>query len=150
MKVAVGTSSDVAAMTTTLVNHVSFAGNATTESTIFTVNESGVYYFGFHGYGGASGTLYLDDIVVEAYLSNGSVEIDNLNYFPNPVKDILHIDYSETVDAIQVYTLLGQEVYSTTNSAKTSQIDMATFAAGTYLVRVTSGQNVKNIKVIKL
>lgn len=66
MKVAYGTDSTVAAMTTVLADYTSITGTTYNTAAIdFTPSATGVYYFGFHAYS-ASGqnVLYVDDIEV--------------------------------------------------------------------------------------
>jgi hypothetical protein len=45
--------------------------------------------------------------------------------------------------------MLGQLVQSQLLNAKTAQIDMTSFALGTYLVKVSVADKVKTFKVIK-
>jgi hypothetical protein len=45
--------------------------------------------------------------------------------------------------------LLGQEVITKSINSNQSQIDMSNLPQGTYLVKVTSENQVKTIKVIK-
>lgn len=149
MKVTIGASSSVAAMTTTLVDHVGFAGNAVTETIPFTVPTTGVYYFGFHGYNGTSGTLYVDDILVDVNLSNGDFDLANFSYYPNPVNDVLTVSYNNVISEITAYNLLGQEVLQSKPEAIIGTLDMSKLSKGTYMIKVTSEDRVKTVKVIR-
>jgi hypothetical protein len=149
LKVAIGASASVAAMTTTLADHVNFAGNATTENIAFTVPTTGVYYFGFNGYNGTSGTLYVDDILVDVNLSNGDFDLANFSYYPNPVNDVLTVSYNVVISEITAYNLLGQQVLQVKPEAISGTLDMSQLCQGTYLVKVTSENQVKTVKVIK-
>ena len=73
----------------------------------------------------------------------------NSRIFPNPVKDILNISFTEMISKIEVHNMLGQIVQSQNVNANESRIDMSSLATGTYLVRVTIDTNVKTFKVIK-
>lgn len=73
----------------------------------------------------------------------------NFVYYPNPVTDVLNITYTNEISKVQVMNLLGQEVMVKSINATQSQIDMSNLASGTYLVKVTSDNKVKTIKVIK-
>ena len=102
-----------------------------------------VYEYGNNNFGGFG---------VSAY--DGSLGINNFNnsnfsYFPNPVKDVLNLQYSEEISKVQVINLLGQEVMVKSINASQSQIDMSSLTAGTYLVKVTANGYVKTIKMIK-
>jgi hypothetical protein len=149
MKVTIGASASVAAMTTVLVDHVGFAGNAATENIAFTVPTTGVYYFGFHGYNGTSGVLYVDDILVDVNLSNGDFDLANFNYYPNPVNDVLNVSYNAVISEITAYNLLGQQVMQIKPEAISGTLNMSKLPQGTYLVKVTSENQVKTVKVIK-
>ncbi len=66
MKVAIGTSNSVAAMTTELADHPSITGSVPSVNTVtFTVPASGTYYIGFNAYSAANqNRLMLDDVSV--------------------------------------------------------------------------------------
>ena len=66
MKVAMGTSPAVAAMTTILADYPNIKTNVAIEETVtFQVPSTGIYYFGFNAYSAANQlNLYLDDINV--------------------------------------------------------------------------------------
>lgn len=149
LKATIGSSASIAAMTTILADHVGFAGNAVTETTSFTVPTSGVYYFGFHGYNGTSGNLYVDDIVVDVDLSNGDFDLANFSYFPNPVNDLLTVSYNTVISEISAYNMLGQQVLQAKPAALSGSLDMSKLSPGTYMVKVTSEDKVKTVKVIK-
>ena len=149
MKVTIGATASVAAMTTTLVDHVGFSGNAVTETIPFTVPTTGVYYFGFHGYNGTSGVLYVDDILVDVNLSNGDFDLANFSYYPNPVNDVLTVSYNNVISEITAYNMLGQEVLQSKPEAISGTLDMSKLSKGTYMIKVTSEDRVKTVKVIK-
>jgi hypothetical protein len=54
----------------------------------------------------------------------------------------------KNISAVSVFNLLGQEVM-TKSSNNLTQVDMSTLASGTYLVKVTSDNQVKTIKINK-
>ena len=83
-------------------------------------------------------------------LSNESWESNAVKVFPNPVKGILNLSYSDVINSVKVINILGQELLSKEINAETAQIDLSSFNNGTYLVRMTSGTSTKTIKVIKI
>ena len=85
----------------------------------------------------------------DASLSNNAFSNSNFTFYPNPVKDILNLSYSQNISKVQVINLLGQEMIVKTMNETQGQIDMSPLSAGTYLVKVTSEEQVKTIKVIK-
>lgn len=85
----------------------------------------------------------------DASLGNGSFDSSNFAFYPNPVKDVLNLSYSQNINKVQVINILGQEVKTATMDANQVQVDMSNLPIGTYLVKVTSGNDVKTIKVVK-
>ncbi len=83
-------------------------------------------------------------------LSNESWESNSVKVYPNPVKGILNLSYSETINSVKVVNMLGQELLSKEVNAATAQIDLSNFTNGTYLVQMTSGETTKTVKVIKI
>ena len=73
----------------------------------------------------------------------------DLNLFPNPVKDILNLSCGSIISNVSVYNLLGQEVMTKEANGNYFQIDLSDLSAGAYLVRITSNNQQKNIKIIK-
>jgi hypothetical protein len=112
------------------------------------VTPNTTYYVRVSGYTAANvGTFCLR--VASNVLGNDTFANDMFNAYPNPVKDILNLSYTQNITKVQVMNLLGQEVLTKSINATQSQVDMSNLAQGTYLVRVTSEDQVKTIKVIK-
>jgi hypothetical protein len=65
------------------------------------------------------------------------------------VNDVLNLSYSQNINKVQVINILGQEVKTVTMDANQAQVDMSNLPSGTYLVKVTSDNQVKTVKVIK-
>lgn len=93
------------------------------------------------------GTLRIS--AYDASLGNNSFDSATFSYYPNPVKNMLNLSYTENISNVAVFNLLGQEVMTKTVNANQSQIDMTALATGTYVVKVTADNQVKMIKVIK-
>lgn len=85
----------------------------------------------------------------DASLGNASFDTSNFSFYPNPVKDILNLSYSQNISKVQVINLLGQEVIAKSLNDSQTKIDISSLVKGTYLVRVTSNNLVKTIKIIK-
>ncbi len=109
-------------------------------------------YIGVFKYGTNAPTVTVRDFRVSAYdasLANGSFDNANFTYYPNPVKNVLNLSYNKEISNVEVYNLLGQKVITNAINANDAQIDMANLSNGAYMVRVTSDNQVKTIKVIK-
>ncbi|MGK4566731.1 T9SS type A sorting domain-containing protein [Flavobacterium sp. 3HN19-14] len=69
--------------------------------------------------------------------------------YPNPVTNVLNLSYSKNISNVEIFNILGQQMTTKTINANQAQVDMSMLAAGTYLVKVTSDNQVKTIKVVK-
>ena len=151
LRVKYGTEESIAGMTLEIADHADVTGATLQTNTVsFTVPTTGVYYFGFNAYSGANQwELYVDDITIDVNLSNGEFDKSNFTFYPNPVKDILNLSYSQNITNVSVYNLLGQKVLEKNINSNSTQVNMSEFASGSYLVKVTSENQTKTIKVIK-
>jgi hypothetical protein len=82
-------------------------------------------------------------------LGNSSFDNANFSYYPNPVKNTLNLSYNQEISNIEVFNFLGQKVISNVINANAAQIDMSNLSKGAYMVKVTSNNQLKTIKVIK-
>lgn len=115
--------------------------------------QSQVYVIieGYTGNGFSSYALGIDDFKVEytADLANQNFDSSNFKFYPNPVKNTLNLSYVQNISNVSVFNLLGQKVLENTINATSTQVDMSGLASGSYLVKVTSDNQTKTIKVIK-
>ena len=88
-------------------------------------------------------------VTVSVYLSNDEFEKDRLKYYPNPVNDILNVDYVETIKSIEVFDLLGKRVKSVHTNNENVQIDLSELASGTYMIQLRTESKTQFIKVVK-
>lgn len=101
---------------------------------------------------------YLDEIYVYNCLSP-ELAVENLSannavqVFPNPTTGILTIQNNKQIklNNVQVYSVSGQLIksFNLDKAAKSSTIDLTTFAKGTYILKVNSDKESTNVKVIK-
>jgi len=101
-------------------------------------------------YGGGTGVNGAFAIsAYDASLANDSFNNANFAFYPNPVKNTLNLSYNKEISNVEVFNLLGQKVISNTINATEAQINMSGLAKGAYMVKVTSDNQVKTVKVIK-
>ncbi|MFM2230715.1 MAG: hypothetical protein RL607_1973, partial [Bacteroidota bacterium] len=99
------------------------------------------------GYNGSQGNFSIS--VYDASLANQVVNGVIFTAYPNPVQDNLHITATEVIERIQVYNLVGQEMFSSTVNATDSTINLSSYPIGSYIVRAIANGQVKTFKVIK-
>ena len=88
-------------------------------------------------------------VTVTVTLGVNNFDNASFNYYPNPVTDILTISYSNVISEVIVYNLVGQQIVIAKPNATQTQIDISSLTAGTYLLKVTSDEVSKTVKVIK-
>lgn len=90
------------------------------------------------------------------YFFNGDCEpilniddnfIGNIFVYPNPVNSILHIETQEQVKRVQVFNLLGKEVF--TKEKNTKLLDFSNYTKGIYFIRIETGNGIQIEKIIK-
>jgi hypothetical protein len=106
----------------------------------------GVWTFSVSG-GGIDGDFQLS--AYDASLTSNTFSNSSFMFYPNPVKDVLNISNATTISKVQVVNLLGQEMIVKSMNDTQGQIDMSQLGAGTYLVKLTSDDQIKMIKIIK-
>jgi len=107
-----------------------------------------VLYVNVWEYGGGTvGTFQVS--AYDASLGTNNFDSSNFSFYPNPVKNVLNLSYTQNITKVQVINILGQEVKTETMDATQAQVDMSNLPIGTYLVKVTSGNDVKTLKVLK-
>lgn len=126
-------------------------GQGTLETYLIESSEAGVTYYVNVGYYSSSfdGSEGPFSINISSTLGVSGFDASNFKVYPNPVKDILNLDYIQDISSVTVFNLLGQQMLSKEINAERGNIDMSGFAAGSYLVKVLAGNQSKTIKVIK-
>ena len=100
-------------------------------------------------YSGSYGVTVDFNVNVEEGLSINEFDTANFRVYPNPVKDIMKLSYTQNITTVSVFNMLGQEVIAMTVNATEGQLDMSNLASGAYLVKVASENQIKTVKVIK-
>lgn len=124
-----------------------FSWNSTISDAPVTVGET--YYVRVSGYSSDDIGDFCLDIKTNQTLSTSEFESNAFRVYPNPVKDMLNLSYTQNITNVEVFNMLGQQVATKTVNATQGQVDMSNLATGTYLVKVTTDGQVKTLKVIK-
>ena len=137
--------------TFTCVDSIDDEGTSVGETYTIVASTLGTTYYinvgHYSGFGDSpEGPLTID---VTTTLSSDSFDNANFTAYPNPVKDVLNVSYTSEISSIRVINMIGQEVISKNINATSTQVDMSQLSAGTYIVNVTVGDNVKTLKVVK-
>ncbi|MDI1257624.1 MAG: T9SS type A sorting domain-containing protein [Flavobacterium sp.] len=69
--------------------------------------------------------------------------------YPNPTHDILNVSAEENISSIKIYNMLGQEILNSNGGNNLVQLNISSFAKGTYLLKAATDNGVKTINIIK-
>jgi hypothetical protein len=115
------------------------------------VNPVGLHIFNVRvkDNSGVWSPVFKNAIFIETVLANNTFTFSKVIVYPNPVKDILNLSFDKEITNVSILTLLGQEVLNKDINANEGTIDTTNLASGTYLVKVTSNDGIKTLKIIK-
>jgi len=83
---------------------------------------------------------------VKEALATSETAMNKIQFYPNPVRDILTVSSAKKINSITVYNAAGQLVKSAQNS---SSVDMSALSAGVYMVKTNVDGKTETSKVIK-
>ncbi len=87
---------------------------------------------------------------VSTGINNTTNTLSTVNIYPNPMQDELHIEGIGKGTRIQLYDVLGREVYNTTTTETTHIISTASLHTGTYILQLTDAAgNRGSYKVVR-
>ena len=82
-------------------------------------------------------------------LANESFESEVFQSFPNPIDDILNLKSRQPIKNIQIYNLVGQQVFTNDYNEKEFQINLSHLSSGSYLVKAYTEDSIKTFKILK-
>jgi PKD repeat protein len=83
-------------------------------------------------------------------LGNEAFEANVIKLYPNPVIDFVTISSTQVMTKVEVVNILGQLIFVTSINEIETNIDMSSYASGSYLIRVLADDNkVQTFKIIK-
>jgi hypothetical protein len=98
---------------------------------------------------GSTYDIHIGALSVTAPLSaTQPFEETSLQFYPNPVSDVLTINNSTSINNATVINLLGQEVFNSQYNSTQAIIDFSQFPVGVYMVNITSEGKKQSFKVV--
>jgi len=85
-------------------------------------------------------------LAVKEALATGETSFDKVQFYPNPVKDVLTVSSNRKVNSISVYNAAGQLVKTSQNA---NTVNMSNLSAGVYVVKTDVEGKTETSKVIK-
>lgn len=87
--------------------------------------------------------------LTDTSLANDSFDFTSFRAYPNPVKDVLNLSYSSEISSVEVFNLIGQKLLVKNLNATQGEVNFSNLNSGNYIIRVTSGDQVQTIKIVK-
>jgi minor extracellular serine protease Vpr len=94
------------------------------------------------------GIQYINQFLSVQNFDNAS----SFKAYPNPFSNQLTIEGSEPIHKVEIYNLLGQLVKNFNfgnNLELTKEIDLSELSTGQYIARISLGNIIKTVKIIK-
>jgi len=88
-------------------------------------------------------------VSVNITLGTNDFDLANLNYYPNPVQDLLTITYSEEITNVQVFDLNGRILINQKFNKKTISLDFSSLKSGMYILNLKTKNSSQSVKVTK-
>ena len=88
-------------------------------------------------------------VTVTVVLGKESFDLSQLNYYPNPVKDIFNVKYNKEIISVDVYDLTGRKVIEMKPNTLEVQLNMTNLSNAMYIVRLQSVDGITELKVYK-
>jgi hypothetical protein len=116
----------------------------------FNFNMMSIFFnFGTDGATAGEKTYYFDNVSYAAPLAIASFEEAKISMFPNPVTSVLSINSMDTLEAISIYNIIGQEVMNLRVNANNTTINVSNLENGIYIIKTFSEGKVSTSKFIK-
>lgn len=99
--------------------------------------------------GNLFGSQYAQSFRVNTTLSNGDNALELIALYPNPTSNIVTVANAENAQ-LTVFDMLGRVIVNTESTSNNHQINVSSFEAGTYFVRIElDGQSLVKKLVVK-
>ena len=95
-------------------------------------------------------TLSTTNVKVTQFPSSVNEVILNGKIYPNPIKDILNIECEESIQKVEVYSIIGMKVFeNAVNNLTSTRINTSLLPKGLLVVKVYGKSGVMEKKIIK-
>jgi len=95
----------------------------------------------------------VEPFAISAYNATLSLEntiIEGFEYFPNPTNNNLTLRAQNSIQKVNIYNMLGQEVMEIMPNTISINVDISNLSVGAYFVKVTINNVTKTIRVVKM
>lgn len=100
-------------------------------------------------YNGSWGVTLDFALNIQENLSLVDLPTNQLTFYPNPVKDVLNLVNNTTIERVEIYNLLGQQVMHVRTNATQTSVQVGELAKGAYIVKAYADGAEHTFKIIK-
>lgn len=109
--------------------------------------DGSTYYGVIIGTNGCASNPFAVTIVIT--LGVNDLDLTKLKYYPNPVNDILSIEYQDAIKKVEIFDLTGKLVKTEMFDGANVQLNLSNLSSGTYMVSIHTEKQSQFVKVIK-
>jgi hypothetical protein len=127
------------------------AAEAMPEVTLSTTSATAkIALYAFSGVSGGDYDFHITNFqVTTETLSTATNTLEGFSLYPTIVKEELNFRSQNNVEAITVFNLLGQKVFSGAPNTNNSSINLSNLRPGVYVVKVSAEGKIGSYKIIK-
>src|SRR5690606_16927170 len=89
------------------------------------------------------------EVVSTVTLSLSEFDTTQLKVYPNPTNTELNISYTDTINQVEVYNLLGQKIMTESFDANRISLDVSNLTNGSYILILHANGLKQQVKIIK-
>jgi uncharacterized repeat protein (TIGR01451 family) len=86
---------------------------------------------------------------INAYLGVDEKAVIDVNVYPNPAENVLHVVSNQWVDKLIVLDLTGKEIFSKDMNNVSTELDLTDLSAGTYMLQLISKDQMSTKRFVK-
>ncbi|PQV48389.1 putative secreted protein (Por secretion system target) [Jejuia pallidilutea] len=101
--------------------------------------------------GGPNNSARMDDFSIVETPTASVADLQKFNFksYPNPANNFIKLSASKNIDKVEIYSLLGKQVFNKTLASKSNEINVSNLANGVYVVKAYIEDAVGTYKFIK-
>lgn len=88
-------------------------------------------------------------VTIELFLGLNDLDLSKLKVYPNPTYDVINISYKDLINRIEIYSMSGQLVLSSTINLSEATVDLSTLSEGVYMLKMYVGTSSQFVKIVK-
>jgi len=90
------------------------------------------------------------EVIVNAYVAINTLQQKGIVIYPNPVNDVLNIDFSDSkIQKLTISDISGKSIFEKTKLQEIERIDLSNYPGGIYLVSIKIGSEIITAKFVK-